>query len=344
MYRILLTLAIAGALSACGDSGGGDDDSPLSSGDTSGVGTGVQPLVPEPDPDPDPEPIPSPDKYGSNVGVEAQAPMNGIEFDPATGELVLNNMTFDDKNPFERDATASARLQAAGSTYDVYQNAVKVDEYYAVFRRSDYAEAAAVGSRSTVFNRPTDLGGVGVERIAGTGALPVANATYVFNGEYAGVRTLNPDQRYTQEEIQYVTGTTQITVDIEDYDETGSVRGLIVDRKIFDSMGVELTATNNNGDTVGDATFIRLDPNTIDFQNWSIDSGAAQLVRRNGPDAGTSAGETGGTWSGLFAGPNGEEIAGIVVVQGETPIGIDPATGEYIEVDVRELGTFMGER
>lgn len=342
MYRIILTLAIAGALSACGSSGGGgDDDNPLSSGDTDGVGIGDQPLIPEPEPEPDPEPIPSPDKYGADLNVEDKAPMNDIDFDPATGELVLNNMTFDDRNPFDRDDTASTRLRAAGSGYDVYQNAVTVDEYYAVFRRSDYAQAGAAGSRSTVFNRPIDLGGVGVERIEGSGALPVANATYVFNGEYAGVRTLYPDERYQQEEIQYVTGTTQVTVDIEDYDETGSVRGVIMDRKIFDAMGAELDEVNINGDTIGDANFIRLDPNTIDFENWSIDAGAAQMVRVNGPDAPS---EIDGTWSGLFAGPNGEEIAGIVVVQGDMPIGIDPDTGEYIEVDVRELGTFLGER
>ncbi|MEN9061699.1 hypothetical protein [Ponticoccus litoralis] len=189
-----------------------------------------------------------------------------------------------------------------------------------------------------------DVGGIGVERLSGTGALPVANATYVFSGEYAGVRTLYPDTRNPQEQIQYVTGTTEITVDIEDYDETGSVRGLVLDRKVFDAMGVELTETNATGDTVGDATYLRLDPNTINFENWSIDSGNMQMVRRNGPDAGTPAGEIGGRWSGLFAGPNGEEVAGIVVVQGETPVGIDPVSGEYVEVTVREVGSFVGER
>jgi hypothetical protein len=46
----------------------------------------------------------------------------------------------------------------------------------------------------------------------------------------------------------------------------------------------------------------------------------------------------------LFAGPNGEEVAGIVVVSGTGPIGIDPATGDLIEVQVRETGGFIATR
>lgn len=331
MYRIIAALALASALSAC------DGANLSSSGNNSGIGTGAQPLVPEPAPVPTPPPPPSPDKFADT----AQLTMNDIDYDPNTGELILNNMTFDDANPYVRDAVASAALRGAGSGFDVYRNAAGPDQYFAVFRRTDNVQVAAAASRSTVFRRAIDTGGVGAERVSGNGALPMSNATYIFTGEYAGVRTLNPDDRDVQEEIQYVIGVSQITVDINDLDETGSVRGLILDRTVFDSLGVELTDTGVEGADVGGATFIRLDPSSINFDNWSIDTGAAQLVQLAGANAGN---EASGTWSGLFAGPQGAEVAGIVVVEGNTPIGIDPVTGEYVEVDVREVGTFVGTR
>lgn len=330
MYRIIAALALASALAACdGASTGGNG--------SSGIGTGAQPLIPEPPPTPTPTPPPSPNKFGDTAALT----MNDIDYDPGTGELILNNMTFDDTNPYVRQAAVSAALQGAGSGFDVYRNAAGPDQYFAVFRRTDNAQVAAAASRSTVFRRATDIGGVGAERISGNGALPMDSATYIFTGEYAGVRTLYPDDRNVQEEIQYVTGVSQITVDINDLDDSGSVRGLIVDRTVFDSLGVELSDTGVETADVGGATFIRLDPSSIDFDNWSINSGNAQLVQLTGANAGA---EATGTWSGLFAGPRGAEVAGIVIVQGDTPIGIDPVTGEYVEVQVREVGTFVGTR
>jgi len=57
-----------------------------------------------------------------------------------------------------------------------------------------------------------------------------------------------------------------------------------------------------------------------------------------------------GNWNGLCPGPNGEEIAGIVVVQGPGPIGIYPVTGNYLYTNVaegqeiREVGGFVARR
>ena len=54
---------------------------------------------------------------------------------------------------------------------------------------------------------------------------------------------------------------------------------------------------------------------------------------------------TTGTWDGIFSGPNGEDISGIVFVQGTGPVGIDVASGTVLtKSTVRETGVFNAQR
>lgn len=355
MNRAILALAIASVLSSCSSGGG----SSLQSDDSNGIGTGQQPLTEEPDVtgEPDSEVVPEvpedPNVYLTQADAEGLQ-LNSITYDADTGDLVLNNLDFDDTNPYSADGAVSASFTGEGSGFRAYRNNIGPDEYYAVFRLTDegYGQVAASGSRSEVFDRAFDTGGAGAERLVGSGQLPDTNATYVFNGEYAGVRTIRPDDRAgPTEDIQYVTGTTQLTVDIQDFDTTGSVRGLVFDRTVFDAMGVPVGDRSMGEANVGDTTFIRLDRTDIDFDNWTIVSGDAQLVHvsatSNRPTPREDNGTTDGRWEGLFVGPNGEEVVGIVVVEDTTPIsiGIDPDTGLYNDVEiVREVGGFVGSR
>lgn len=359
MNRAILALAIASVLSSCSSGGGGS----LQSDGSDGIGTGQQPLTEEPDVTGEPDSdggsqdaggAEDPNVYANQTDDGPALRMNNISYDRETDELVLNNLDFDDANPYSQAEVASASFAADGSGFRAYQNDIGPDEYYAVFRLSDegYGQAAAVGSRSEVFDRTLDIGGAGAERLVGSGRLPAANATYLFNGEYAGVRTIRPDLRGGQtEEIQYVTGTTQLTVDIQDFDTTGSVRGLVFDRTVFDAMGVPVGDRAMGEANVGDTTFVRLDRTDIDFDNWTIVSGDAQLVHVSAtsefPTPREDNGTKDGRWEGLFVGPNGEEVVGIVVVEDSTPIsiGIDPTTGQYNDIEiVREVGGFVGSR
>lgn len=324
MYRTLLALAAASALAAC------DGGNPNASSQFTGVGTGAQPLVDEPEATETGDttaPVAT-DKYGSDFNSELT--MNDVDFDPATGELVLNNMPFDGPdNVYARDAAGSAALALGGTAFDAYRNAAGPSNYYAVFRLSDagFAQVAAAGTdRYVTFG----FGGAGAERIDGTGngALPAANDQYIFNGEYAAVRTIiDPDNGTA---VQYVSGTAQIDVDIEDFDDIGAVEGIIVNRRFFDANGVEFVDIRN-------VDFISLATAEINFDTWSINSSTASVIQAGDSNAS-------GNWQGLFAGPNGEEVAGIVFVEGTGPIGLDPATGDFIEVSVRETGGFVAAR
>lgn len=340
MYRTIAALALASALAAC-------EGANLTGDSSTGIGTGAQPLIAEPDPgttgsgtgtgtpattDPDPDSL-----YASELNnASADLTVDEMTFDPATGELVFNNLPFDSnkavtgENVYTRNPAVSASLQAAGTGFDAYRNAggpVGGSEYFAVFRRSasGNSQVGAVGSdRYLSFG----FGGAAAQRLNGPGALPNANDSYVFNGEYAAVRTVVDDTTGTR--MEYVAGTTIIDVDIQDFDVSGAVEGLIVNRTFFDANGVQLTQLNN-------ADFISLATAEINFDNWTISSSDATVVRQG------QNGQT-GNWSGLFSGPGGKEVVGIVVVEGDGPVGIDPQTGDYILMSTRETGGFIATR
>ena len=330
MNRSIIALALAGALAAC--TGGNPNDS----GNDAGVGTGAQPLIDEPMPDQDTiddnqedpaDPVEETDSFGSDYSDDLS--MNEVTYDPASGDLVLNNMPFDgEDNLYRADPAASAALAGAGSSFDAYRNVGGVNRYYAVFRQSDsgYSQVTAVGTDNYI---EFGFGGLAAQRLTGEGALPEANQEYTFTGEYAAVRTIiDPD---TGSEIQYVAGTAEIYVDIEDFDDVGAVEGIIANRAFFDANGVFIPEISNTGE------FISLKTSDINFDTWTINSATATAVLD---------GETGatGSWEGLFTGPNGEEVAGIVFIEGQGPVGIDPDTGDYIQVQVRESGGFIATR
>lgn len=335
MYRTIVALALASALAAC-------DPASLISGDGGGIGTGAQPLIAEPDTADDgstvdPNADPDPDNlYASEIdGASDDLTVNAMTFDPATGELVFNNLPFDSdkgvagENVYTRNAVVSAALANRG--FDAYRNAAGpsgASQYFAVFRRSTsgFSQVGTVGSdRYLSFG----FGGAAAQRLEGDGSLPAGNDSYVFAGEYAAVRTVVDETTGTR--MEYVSGVSIIEVDIQDFDVTGAVEGLIVSREFFDANGV------NIADLSG-ADFLSLATAEINFDSWTISSSDASAVRSDGEVTQT------GSWSGLFAGPNGEEVVGIVVVEGQGPVGIDPANGEFITQEVREVGGFIATR
>lgn len=325
MKHYILALALAGALSAC------SEGNPSSGDSSDGVGTGTQPLVDEEMPDTVEEEdggSTGPDKYAEDTS--GGLTMNNVAYDKSTDTLVLNNLPFDgDDNTYARSAATSTAFANAGSGFSAYRNVEGSNRYYAVFRQSDqgYAQVAAAGTDNYV---TFGFGGVAAQRLSGDGSLPNKNQSYIFDGEYAAVRSvIDPN---TGSEIQYVIGTVRIRVDIEDFDDLGAVEGYIADRTYFDSTGVPINELNGSGE------YLTLATASIDFDNWTIESSDASI------QGGYSTTGATGTWEGLFAGPNGEEVAGIVVVEGSGPIGIDPDTGEYIQVEVREVGGFVATR
>ncbi len=378
MYRIFAALALTGALAACEPVGSSSTTSVTTSTDAStGVVTTTTTTTTTPDSASGENPLIAEGTTGIGdcdqpLATETQActtttteitttasetggdtlyaneasddlTVNDIAYDATTGEVVFNNVPFDgDDNVYTRNAAVTTAVQgASGTTFDIVNNTAGFSNYYAVFRRSpnEYSQVGAMGTDRYI---SYGFGGAGVERLNGDGSLPAANESYVFNGEYAAVRTIQDDAGNS---IQYVAGTSRIEVDIEDFDNIGAVEGIIANRRFFDANGVEITS-------IAGVDYIALATAEINFDDWTITSTEAALVIPNSapdPNGGTlnapSTQSQTGTWDGLFAGPNGEEISGFVFVEGTGPIGIDVGTGTVLtEETIRETGVFTATR
>ena len=222
---------------------------------------------------------------------------NNISFDEATDTLTINNIPFDDpENAYERITTENF-----SNGFDAYQSAPAPGsnefQYFAVFRRSDSgnSQVAAAGSDEFI---SFGFGGAGAQRLTGQPNLPTSGI-YSYNGEYAAVRTTRaPDG--VGNGIQYVTGDVEMTADFGDFDEIGAVGGVITNRELYNTAGQFIGGLDG---------FISLANGAIDFETSRILSSTAVEIR--GGDQTAS-----GNWNGVFAGPGGNEIAGIVFVEG----------------------------
>lgn len=259
--------------------------------------------------------------YGTDLNEALTA--NSLRYDSDADELVINNIPFDgDSGPDQQ-----ARYVRSGSLpngFGLYESVETAEsgrrQYYAVFRRSDSGEAKA-GAAGTNEYVDFGFGGATAQRTRASISLP-ARGEYVYTGEYAAVRIYDERQVGAPSPgVEYITGSAQLEVDILDFDTTGAIEGIIFDRVLYDVNGNVVGALN---DDIALATAgIDRDTRRIlssDAVGRQLDPGLPQI--------------SSGSWSGVFAGPNGEEIAGIVVLEGRT--GTDPNSGT-----VRETGVFL---
>ncbi len=220
--------------------------------------------------------------------------LNNIAYDPTTDTLTLNNIPFDDPlNAYERIPTNDFNngFNAYQSAPDPGSNQI---QYFAVFRRSD-SGLTQVASAGTTAYVDFGYGGAGAQRLGAAPTLPTTGI-YSYNGEYAGVRTTNAAAGNS---INYTTGSASLAVDFDDLDNTGAVGGLITNRQIYGTDGALIGGLDG---------FISLRDTDIDFTNGTIVSSTATEFQQNTTRS--------GTWQGVFAGPGGREIAGILFVEG----------------------------
>ena len=227
----------------------------------------------------------------------ADLTVNNISYDPESDTLTINNIPFDDpNNEYERITTENF-----SNGFDAYQSAPAAGtnefQYFAVFRRSDSgnSQVAAAGSDEYI---SFGFGGAGAQRITGRPNLP-DSGIYSYNGEYAAVRTTRSGDG-AGDGIQYVTGDLEMTADFGDFDEIGAVGGVVSNRQLYNTAGQALGPLDG---------FISLANGAIDFETSRILASTA--VEIQGGDQTAS-----GNWNGVFAGPGGSEIAGILFVEG----------------------------
>lgn len=208
--------------------------------------------------------------------------VNSVEYDPDTGEVVINNLPLDGQSYHEFDRGLDG-FQAITNSEDALRR------YYAVRRTTETGdvEVTAVGTGDY---RDTGYGGYLIRRASDTANLP-ATGEAVYQGPYAGVRVLPGDQQGTRN-ATFSQGDATLEVDFGDFDVVGAVEGRIENRKV---VGI-------NGEDLGERPVIIL--GTGEIEGNGRFSGAAFTE----PDA------TEGSYVGLFAGPDGEEAGGVVLI------------------------------
>lgn len=339
MRRISLALAALISLQACGgtpfdETPGGDN------GDGDGDGDGG-PIVSDGDlPPGTASPMP-------NESIFRREPFDAesgsgfaqnIAYDSETDTFQVDNLAFDGDSS-DRSDYSRGRLVGSLGPYAVYEaDDVAIDDYsgrpvdqlqyraiYGVSpsRQSEFAIVRTGGYVGYGF------GGFVYQRDGGVSLPTTGQGTY--SGEYAGIRDFDGAGG-----LEYTTADITLSVDFEDFNDGAGVSGLVLNRRIFDLAGNDLTqdvisAINAEYDT---------DIGTLPTIRWVIGPGMAD---RNGEILGEVFSTVGseeyetGNYYAIVSGDHAEEIVGVLVVESE-----DPRFGG--DVTTRETGGFIVTR
>lgn len=244
--------------------------------------------------------------------------LTGITFDSTNDTITVANLPFDGP-----DGIYTNRGLAVVSGFSVYESAdatadTNQRKYFAVFRQGTHSSVSSVGTGDY---RDFGWGGAQYTRDGATVPDVAQQGEAVYTGPYGGVRV--ETRGNGQGDVSLTTGTATIDVDFLDFDTTGAVEGTITARSYYDV----------NGNLLGTLPTIFLATAQID-ENGFIDQGTASTVFGS---ASPRAGEVfeSGTWEGAFAGPNSEEIAGVIVITGPASQADDE------EEQAQEIGVFI---
>ncbi len=261
MIRQLWTAGAFGALCACG---------------------GGEFLFPEPG-DTDTPPATAASTYSLQV--------NKLDYDAEADQVVVNNLPFDGPDGVYERVAARTEVDGFGVYTSLRTAETGQRQYFAVFRRTENADVAAIG---TPDYQGFGFGGTATTRRNGSTLVP-NEGEYVYTGLYGGVRTFDEGGG-----LELVRGDVLLEVDIRDFDDTGAVEGRVTNRTGYSIDGVPLRPMP-----------------TIIFATTSIDAASGTIAEGTASTTVDGTARDSGTYEGLFVGPNGGEIAGRVTITGE---------------------------
>ena len=297
MTRQFLTLSLVALLAACGD------------GQPFDFGTGAEGESEDADTS---ESNFYADELNEDLTMNALIYNEGDPADPSDDTLTVNNLPFDGS---DIDNGAYDKTGATAGAYDVYESIGAGEDgdrtYFAVFRRTSNSQVAAVGTGDYV---GFGFGGATAQRIGNTN-LP-SEGEYTYTGEYAAVRVTTQDGG--TDDVEFVSGDVTMNVDIADFDNTGAVEGIVNNRILYDNTGTQIGTVDG---------YISMATAEIDFDNNATLSSTATAFE-NGEEIAT------GNWQSVFTGPDGEEIAGFLVLEGTE-------TSDAESDEMRETGVFV---
>ena len=238
-----------------------------------------------------------------------QGEMNNLVFDATTGEIIINNLPFDG---------VAGRYEDTGIVtvpgFGVYRSQTTGEEgqfqYMAVYAEGTYSRAGAAGTGDYA---EFGHGGTMIATDGGAVDMPILRGELIYTGNYAGIRVLDEN---AGNDLFVTRGNATLIVDLLDFDVTGAILGSIHDRELLDV----------NGNVIGTLPTINLNETSIGADG-TIAEGTTTTYDGDGDPL------ENGLWSGKFAGPNGEEIVGYVIMTGDA--------GEGSSDDAMERGVFI---
>lgn len=340
MMKPWMLLLMAGlALSACGgstnpfdddevvDSGGsdggdGDDGSPIDSDRGLPPGTGS----------------PAPDNSifrREGVNDDGGGYVSSVSYNSTDDTFTVDGLAFDGDNEYARSQGATTSfggyaIYEGAETYQDAETGAQIDQY---LHRAIYGVSSS-GQTEFALVRSGNYAGFGfggfIYQRNGSVTLPApetGQATYT--GGYAGVRVFDG-----RSGLEYVQGDMTVSIDFEDFNNSGAVGGQISNRRIFDIDGNDITGdvtTILGSGTNLPVLSLVVQPNVLDA-NGEITGGMISYDPRNGDDY-----EEGTYYAVLSDGADNdldaEELVGIVVVTSEDPRNAD--------ITVQETGGFI---
>lgn len=250
---------------------------------------------------------------------------------PGTGTISINNLPFDGVSSDGGAYTPRPGVTLpSGQVYQNSPNSAAEDPYFAVVLTSPNGTGALVGAVATNVYAGSGYGGAYASR-TNSGLPATRAAAYRYTGAYNGIRVIRQAEPGSPNNtIQLTTGNAQVDIDLQDFDLTGAIRGLVTGRQLFDLDGNFIANLDAFELVITD-----LDPNTLETTGGTTNTANADGTRAQS-----------GTWTGLVSGPNGEEVVGFVLLEGnlsdrdpfyETDTNLAPVTG-------RETGGFIVTR
>jgi len=241
---------------------------------------------------------------GTNNGTGATAKLlvgdyaaSRIAYDSGTDQLIVESLPFDD-DVFEGRYDRVAAFDVAG--YKAYRSTNGLDNYIAYYGTSSTGNTS---SAIVAQDGYADHGhaGAGYARTTAVN-LPSTNQKTFYTGSYVGLRTVDNNTPF----LDIISADLDMEADFSD----NKVRGFIRSR---------VYKQNQSGTGVG--SNMALTEGTIDRTQATVSGGGV---------SGTVDGvDVDGNWVALFGGPNGKEIAGVVVI----------THGDY-----RETGSIVAEQ
>lgn len=254
----------------------------------------------------------------------------------------VDNLPFDGDNVYRRVNTAGTDLSKTLGPFRVYENENFVTDpatgaLATQFQHKAIHAVSASGQSEFSIVRTGAYAGYGFGGFMysrnGRVTLPSSGFAH-YTGDYAGIRDFNGIGG-----IEYVTGSAEMTIDFNDFNDGYAVDGSIFDRHIYDADGNDITASVLSALEAAYGTPFSSLP-VIEFViSNALDANGEMLgsvvTRYNDPAGGlTQLGS--GEFYGIVSGSNANEVVGIVVVTSTDP--------RYSGVTVRETGGFIVTR